>query len=139
MKRRTKNKVEAGLTTSGQCVYRRDKKAFKIVSKFQTEDHLLVTRPVRALLFPLSIEKIKFLLGLQSIPDFNSGVEMLLGQTIETQKFNQVFQSSNIFERAAKMDYEKATERVKNKRLKKSEKILKNAREKSRLGLPSLL
>jgi hypothetical protein len=103
------------LTASGACRLRRDLSFLKKIKKAQESDEIILTKSLRAALFPWNIAKVKLILkcGVQSL---EAGMPLILGKTISLDLFNDLFSKSSVYERISEMDYEKAAGYVVRKR-----------------------
>lgn len=118
------------LTSSGRRRFKEDFKTSLFVDSLQKEKIFRMDRKIRAVLFPWSIDKIKFALNLNFVENLEEGTKKLLGAEISIEKFNKLYQMSSIYRRISSMEYEKSDPEIIKKRQAELDLLIKNKEKK---------
>ena len=103
------------LTASGACRMRRDLASLKKIKRAQGQSEIILTKSLRAALFPWDKAKIRSILS-GEIKTVESGMPLILGKIVPLDLINSLFSKSSAYQRLSKMDYEKTSEYVVRKR-----------------------
>lgn len=103
-------------TPSGACCLRRDLKSLRTIQRLQNEEAALITKRIRAILFPWNFEKVRIILNTQRVESLEKGVQEILGKIVKVETINILFSQSSAYERLSKMNYQKSSEKIAEKK-----------------------